>query len=243
MRLANKTAIITGAGSGVGLAMAKRFVLEGARVVAVDVREDRIEAAAADLPDVVPVVADVTQAQDVERILRAAGDELDIVCNNAGVLDGLTPVDETSDALWARVIAVNLTAPFMMCRQAIPVLLARGGGVILNTASSSGLRGGRAGAAYTASKFGIVGLTQNIAVTHGPLGIRCNAFAPSHMATNIGDSVEFSPRGLPMIDRDRDAPATADPDRAAGAAVFLVSDDAAHVNGVILPVDAGWLAY
>lgn len=243
MRLANKTAIITGAGSGIGLAMAKAFTREGAKVIGVDIRADRIDALPEAVPGVVPVVADVTNGADIDRIVDVAGPELDIVCNNAGILDGMAPVDETSDETWKRVLDVNLTATFRLCRQAIPVLLAHGGGVILNTASGGGPRGGRAGAAYTASKFGVVGLTQNIAVTHGPQGIRCNALAPGSTFTNIGEGVDFKESGLHLITRDSEAPLPSAPDRIAEAAVFLVSDEASHVNGVILPVDAGLLAF
>ncbi len=243
MKLANKTAIITGAGSGAGLVMTRAFVREGAKVVAVDIRADRLAELKVNMPDVITVTADVSKEEDVDRVVETAGKDLDILCNNAGILDGMSPVEDTSPELWAHVLSVNLTAVYLMCRRAIPVLLQRGGGVILNTASGGGLRGGRAGAAYTASKFGVVGLTQNVAVTHGPLGIRCNALAPGSMATNIGEGVEFNSRGMHLITRDSEAPAPASPEVIAGAAVFLVSDEGAHVNGAILPVDGGLLAF
>ena len=151
--------------------MTRAFAREGAKVVAVDIRADRLAELKVNMPDVITVTADVSKEEDVDRLVETTGKDLDIVCNNAGILDGMSPVEDTSPELWAHVLSVNLTAVYLMCRRAIPVLLQRGGGVILNTASGGGLRGGRAGAAYTASKFGVVGLTQNVAVTHGPLGI------------------------------------------------------------------------
>jgi NAD(P)-dependent dehydrogenase (short-subunit alcohol dehydrogenase family) len=243
MILDGKTAIITGAGSGLGLAMTRLFVAEGARVTAVDIDAQRLESLA-ELPSVVTVSADVSKPQDADRIVAAAGSRIDILCNNAGVLDRLAPADELTDDEWERVIAINLTGPFLLSRRVIPTMRRQGAGVILNTASIAGLRGGRAGAAYTASKYGLVGLTQNIAWSYAKDGIRCNAICPGSISTNIYAGVEVSPKGREVFGMTGDwRPEPADPETVAGVALFLVSDQARHVNGVALPIDAGRSAY
>ncbi|HVW33211.1 MAG TPA: SDR family oxidoreductase [Acidimicrobiia bacterium] len=242
-RLAGRTAIVTGAAQGIGAAMVRLFHRHGARVVAVDLRADLLEHLDAECPGLVPVAADVSSSADADRIMAAAGERLDIVCNNAGILDGLALVDEVTEEQWERVMAVNLRGPFLLCRRAVPVMTRQGKGVILNTASVAGLRGGRAGAAYTAAKFGLVGLTQNIAAAHGRDGIRCNAICPGSVLTNVMDGVELSPRGALLPKRDQGKPAPASPEEIAAAALFLVSDEASNVNGVALPVDGGYLAF
>ncbi len=243
MILDGKTAIITGAGSGLGLAMTRLFLAEGARITAVDIDAQRLESLG-ELPGVLTVSADVSKPQDADRIVAAAGSRIDILCNNAGVLDGLAPVDELTDDGWERVIRINLTGAFLLCRRVIPTMRTQGAGVILNTASIAGIRGGRAGAAYTASKYGLVGLTQNIAWAYAKDGIRCNAICPGAMSTNILTGVDISLKGAELFGMTGDwLPDPADPETVAGVALFLVSDQSKHVNGVALPIDAGRSAY
>ncbi len=120
----------------------------------------------------------------VERAVAAFGG-LDVLVNNAGVMDRMSALAETDDAEWERVIRINLTAPFLLTRAALPHMLAAGHGSILFTASEAGLRGGAAGAAYTAAKHGVIGLVKNLAVMYRKQGIRANAIAPGPTATNI----------------------------------------------------------
>jgi NAD(P)-dependent dehydrogenase (short-subunit alcohol dehydrogenase family) len=243
MILDGKTAIITGAGSGLGLAMTNLFIAEGARVIGVDTDVKRLESLA-DRPGLIAVSGDVSNPRDADRIVDAGEDRIDILCNNAGIIDRLAPADELTDDEWERVIRVNLTGPFLLSRRVIPTMRAARAGVILNTASIAGLRGGRAGAAYTASKHGLVGLTQNIAWSYAKDGIRCNAICPGAVSTNIYSGVETSVRGKEAFAMVGDwRPAPADPETVAMVALFLVSEQAKHINGVALPVDAGRSAY
>lgn len=240
MRLAGQTAIITGAGSGIGLASARLFSAEGARVVAVDIREDRLDG----LPDAcLPIAADVSIPEDCDRVIAAAGERLDVLFNNAGILDRMLLADEVSEAEWNRVLAVNLTAPFLLCRRAIPLMLRAGGGVIINTASLSAIRGGRAGAAYTASKFGLAGLSQNIAATYGSRGIRCNAICPGAVATDVLGQAPLGPHASAIRERDREKPQPAQPEEIAQVALFLATAPSSFVNGAMIPVDGGASAF
>lgn len=254
MRFDGQTALVTGAASGIGRALIRRFVAEGASVVAVDIVEDPLQKAVAELQEqggkAVACVANVSSDADVEHMLSTAYatyGHLDILCNNAGIMDLMMPAAEASLELWNRVLAVNLTGPFLACRRAIPLMLAQGGGRIVNTASEAGLRGGAAGTPYTVSKHGVVGLTKSIAFHYGEQGIRCNAVCPGGVETAIGiGSGMPSEAGLARVMKQLKATAatdrTASPDEIASVIAFLASDDARNINGAIVPVDNGWQA-
>ena len=242
-RLSGRRVVITGAATGIGAAMVALFLDEDAEVIGVDRHAERLGALATRTPGITGVVADLATPEGVDRAVAAAGDRVDVLCNNAGIIDPMAPVDEASEEDWDRVLALNLTAVFRLCRRALPVMLAGGGGSIVNTASVGGLRAGRAGVAYTASKFGVVGLSQNIAVTHGHRGIRCNAICPGSVRTSIEEGVELSPWGTRVGTRDRDKPEPASPEQIAAVAVFLATDAASRLNGAAIPVDGGWIAY
>jgi NAD(P)-dependent dehydrogenase (short-subunit alcohol dehydrogenase family) len=226
--------------------MVELFRAAGASVLAVDL--SGLEELAAELADVDTITADISSAADADAIIAAAGPKLDVICNNAGILDHLRLVEEVSDEEWERVIAVNLTGTFRLCRRALKVMLAQGHGVITNTASIAAFGGGRGGAAYTASKCGVVGLTQSIAAAYGERGIRCNAICPGGTATGMahtkaGAENALSADGLALLGRLTGKPKPANPDRVAQVAVFLARDEASRINGVALPVDGGLIAY
>ncbi|HVX21368.1 MAG TPA: SDR family oxidoreductase [Acidimicrobiales bacterium] len=233
--------VVTGAGSGLGWAVAHRFVELGDRVLAVDQFEDRLEKFAAEHPGVDTVTADVGTTAGADAVADAAGDRVDVLVNNAGILDRLALIDEADDDLFDQVIASNLRGPFIVSHRVVPKMLAAGGGVIVSTASVAGLRGSRAGAAYTASKWGLVGLTQNIAATFREQHIRCVAVCPAGMNTQIGMGQDISERGWALVQSAERVPAV-EPDVVAKVVVFLASDDAEHINGVALPVDGGSIA-
>jgi NAD(P)-dependent dehydrogenase (short-subunit alcohol dehydrogenase family) len=230
--------IVTGAGSGLGWAVAHRFFELGDSVLAVDQYEDRLEKFVAEHEGTDIVVADVGTTAGADAIFAAVGDRLDVLCNNAGILDRLALIDEATDEDFDRVISTNLRGPFILSHRAAPLMAANGGGIIVNTASVCGLRGGRAGAAYTASKFALVGLTYNIAATMRDQGIRCNAVCPGGMLTQIGSGQEISERGWELVQSNESVPSV-DADLVAKVVLFLASSEAEHINGVAVPVDGG----
>ncbi|MFD8303836.1 SDR family NAD(P)-dependent oxidoreductase [Streptomyces sp. NPDC059690] len=243
--------IVTGAGSGIGRAAALAFAAQGAKVLAADidakgadgvVRE--IEAAAG--ATAIAVVGDLGEQTVVDEVVRTAVESfgsVDVLVNNAGIMDRMSAPADVTDAEWERVLRVNLTAPFLLTRAVLPHMLAAGGGAIVNTASEAGLRGSAAGAAYTASKHGVVGLTKSLAVMYRRQGIRANAIAPGGTATGIvvdADPAAHGPAALGphFVNPGR----VAQPEEQAAAILFLASDAASDINGVILPVDDGWSA-
>jgi len=253
MAFEGKVALVTGAASGIGRATAQRFVNGGAAVVAVDMVEEALNQFATEIQEkggkVIPFLANVASDSDVEKMLAiaiSAYGHLDILCNNAGIMDLMMPAAEASLELWDRVLAVNLTGPFLASRRAIPMMLEQGGGCIINTASEAGLRGGAAGTPYTVSKHGVVGLTKSIAFHYGSLGIRCNAVCPGGVNTAIGLGRGIpSEAGLAKVMAafsSISAVKPANPDQIAAVITFLASDDASYMNGAIVPVDDGWLA-
>lgn len=251
MKLEDKVAIVTGAGSGIGRAIAQRLASEGARIVVADVIEDRVKETVALIQEAggkaTGRVGDISVDAEVSRIVDTATDtygRLDILCNNAGIMDRYAPITDTPDDLWQRVLGINLTGAFYMCRKAIPILLAQGGGAIVNTASIAGVRGGRAGVAYTASKHGLVGLTQNIVYFYGEKGIRCNAICPGGVETPIGVGGMPSALGMERAQRYfKLMPRFCKPDDVASVVSFLASDDSRYVNGAVITVDGGWASY
>ncbi|WP_375385143.1 SDR family NAD(P)-dependent oxidoreductase [uncultured Microbacterium sp.] len=243
-RFAGKTIVVTGAGSGIGRATASRIAREGGRVVAVDVSQERLDefGAAHSDAEIVALTADITDDAGVSRIIEAAGGTIDGLANIAGIMDDMTPVGDVSDAVWERVFRVNVTGTMKLMRAVIPVMLAQGGGSIVNTASEAALRGSAAGAAYTASKHAVAGLTKSTAFMYGPSGIRVNAVAPGPTITNI-QATFASPLGAERVGTGMAImPDPVEADAVAASITFLLSDDGVNVNGVILASDGGWSA-
>ncbi len=248
--LTDKVTVITGAGSGVGRAMAKLFAEQKARVLIVDMIASRVDDVTTMIKvtggDAKGLVSDLSRTSEPDRMIDVALKEygrVDVLCNNAGVMDGARPVADTSDELWNHILATNLDAPFRACRRVIPAMLENGGGVILNTASIAGLSGGRAGAAYTVSKHGLIGLTKNIAATYGSKGIRCNGMVLGAVQTAIGIGPDPSPLGTEMLQKAcATMPRVADPSEIANLALFLVSKESSFLNGSCVVIDGGWTA-
>lgn len=241
MSLNGKVVVVTGAASGIGRAMARRFAADGAQVVAVDMDARRLGEVATEL-GCEAVIADVGDREAVTALLDRP--RVDVLCNNAGVLDGLTPVHDISDELWDRLLRINLTGPFLACRAVLPKMVAQGGGVILNTCSAAALSGGRAGGAYTASKHGLLGLTRSIAWYYADQGVRCNAIAPGAIQTRLhlrdtmheGGFAKYQAYFSTMPRHGKAA-------EVADVAYALVSDAGAYVNGEVVRVDGGWGAF
>lgn len=241
-RFAGQTVVVTGAGGGIGRATASRIAREGGRVVAADVVPSRLERLVADLPDadIVDVVGDITAEEDTRHIVDVAGSRIDGLANVAGVTDEMAPLHETSDAVWQRVMRVNVDGTFRLSRAVLPVMLRAGRGSIVNIISEAGLRGSAAGLAYTTSKHAVVGITRSSAFMYGPQAIRVNAIAPGGVASGIGQrfgselGMQRLQPGLAIM------PPIAAPAQLAASISFLLSDDATNINGAILPSDGGW---
>lgn len=248
--LESSNVVVTGAGSGIGRAAALRFAALGAKVVVADLDAGRakavVEEILADGGTAVAVTGDLSEQAVVDRVVTTAVETfggLNVLVNNAGIMDQMSAAADVTDAEWERLIRVNLTAPFLLIRAALPHMLAEGKGAIVNVASEAGLRGSAAGAAYTASKHGVVGLTKSVAVMYRGAGIRSNAIAPGGTRTNIAvsaDPAAHGPRtlGAYMGNVGR----VAEAEEQAAAIVFLASDAASNINGAVLPVDNGWSA-
>ena len=244
MRLSGRIAIVTGAGSGIGLATARLFSAEGAKVLAVDVPGKGLPEAHASDSNIMSLECDITVADAPARITGAAVDRfgaLDIVMNNAGI-SGREFVEEMKRETWDRVLAVNLTAPFLICQQAIPHLKNSKAGRIINVASVMAEGTDLGLAAYCASKAGVAGLTRTLALELGRYGITANYLLPGAIRTGMTtplwdarpDIAEIWAKKSPMR-------RLGEPLDLARGALFLASDDGAFVTGHGLHVDGGMM--
>lgn len=251
--------IVTGAGAGIGRAIAEGFLDAGDRVFVADISDARLEETAADLSRherLSTHVLDVTDfaavTQLVQEVVDATG-ALDVMVNNAGVFDGWASVEETSEALWRKIIEVNLTGNFHGCKAAAAVMIPRKQGRIISIGSVAGQRGAADGLAYAAAKAGIEGLHRRLAYDVGPHNITANVVAPGVIRTDIransseilGDLVDTD-RGVgaspELMDFLIPAKRAGAPGEIAAAVVFLASDAAAYINGQVLQIDGGWNA-
>lgn len=248
--LDGKAAIITGAGSGVGRAMANLFAENGSAILVVDVIQDRVDQV---VKEVRAKTAAKVEGMTVDLSLRGSPESMvdqgakalgkvDVLCNNAGIMDGVRPVADTPDDVWESVLNINVGAPFRASRRAIPLMLKAGGGVIINTASVAGFFGGVAGAAYTTSKHALIGLTRSIAAQYGTMGIRCNAMVLGAVNTNIGvGSAAPDPKGMEhLMKAMATLPRTGEPREIAELALFLASSKSSLMNGSCVVIDGGW---
>jgi len=244
-RFAGQTVIVTGAASGIGRATAARIAREGGRVVATDISAEKLAEFAASLPeaDIVVVPGDITAQESVDAVVAAAGDRIDALANIAGINDDFSPLAETTDAMWHKVLAVNVTGPFLLSRAVLPAMLAAGRGSIVNVASEAALRGSASGNAYTTSKHAVIGLTKSAAVMYGRQGIRVNAVAPGGVATGIPFPAHVSEYGQERLGAFHGLiPSVATAEQLAASITFLLSDDGVNINGAVLASDGGWSA-
>jgi NAD(P)-dependent dehydrogenase (short-subunit alcohol dehydrogenase family) len=249
MRLANKIALITGAGSGIGRGIARRFAAEGTSLALSDIAEAGLQETAVLIEEVggqfISVVGDVAVPADAERMVKAAVSgfgRLDIVVNNAGITGSrqATLAHLTPDEEWERVMAVNVSGVFRVASAAIRQMLAQGSGTIINIASSAGFVPFPARAAYNASKGAVIAFTRALALDYAPNRIRVNAICPGMVETAMTrwrlDVPELRQEVLDTIPWGRIGQA----EDIAAAAVYLASDEADFVTGHMLVIDGGW---
>jgi NAD(P)-dependent dehydrogenase (short-subunit alcohol dehydrogenase family) len=253
-KLEKKVAIVTGAGAGMGKAIALLFAAEGSKVVATDINQKRLDALTKEIEenggDLTTLVANMEKEEDIENMIKVAITKygtLDILVNNAGIMDNFQPVAEVENSMMEKVMKINFEGPFKAMRSAIKIFLAQGSGNIINICSIGGIKGGAAGAAYTSSKHALVGLTKNTGYMYSKSGIRCNAIAPGAVNTSIGETIDMS-KITPLVnDRIMSGmalmPRAGEPDEIARVALFLASDDSSFVNAQVCAVDGGWSAY
>jgi NAD(P)-dependent dehydrogenase (short-subunit alcohol dehydrogenase family) len=224
------------------------LVGEGARVIGCDLNAEGLAGTTALLGDLSPaatlLTGDITDQGFVDSVVAAAEGRVDLLANIAGIMDHFVPLGELDDALWFRVMDVNLNAVMRMTRAVIPTMQAAGAGAIVTVASKASLGGGSSGVSYAASKHGVLGLVRHVAYFYGPAGIRSNAVLPGPVDTGIGASA--APTVGWAMERAALSMATmgaiASPDQIASAISWLGSDESMNVNGAVLLSDGGWSA-
>jgi len=250
VRFKDKSVIVTGAASGIGLATARRFAAEGANVAHVDIRDARREkdTMREGRGKAIFIRTDVSRSAAVERMVRettAAFGRIDVLVNNAGIVLA-KKITETSESEWDRLMSINLKSVFLCSKAVIPRMQRAGGGVIVNVASELGLVGGADIAAYCASKGGIVQLTKAMAIDHACDNLRVNCVCPGPVATPLLDSI-IRQSSDPVAERRHMEESAllkriGQPEQIASVIAFLASDDASHMTGAIVAVDGGWSA-
>ena len=248
MRFNGKCVVVTGASSGMGYKIALDYANEGATVIAVARRKERLEQLAAEAANlsgkILPYAGDISSKEVNEGMIDFAISEcgkIDVLVNNAGIMDEFKPIAEVEDEHWERIMAVNLTGPMYATRKAVCEMLKTGGGNILNIASIGGVCGCRAGAAYTASKHAMVGLTKNTAFMYADKGIRCNVICPGGVETEVMNSqTNISQAGIArvMAGLDTSIPAGKVED-ISNAALMITSDEGKFMNGSVVVIDGG----
>lgn len=254
MKLKDKIAIVTGASGGMGRDIAFYYAREGATVYAVARREDKLIELANEAKDlegkIVPMAVDLMSQEATEKMVEnvhKAEGRLDILVNNAGIMDDFSPIADVKDEMFDKVFQLNVYSPFYSMRKAVQIFLEQGEGNIINISSLGGLFGARAGAAYTASKHALVGLTKNTAFMYSKKNIRCNAICPGGVDTDIGSGEYMSninKEGMDMISTGiAGNPRSGKGTEIAEVALFLASDDSSYINGQCIALDGGWTAY
>ena len=248
MRLKNKVAIVTGAGSGIGRSIALTFAREGAKVVVADLNEkgglETVDLVKKEKEEAIFVKVDVSQAENIDQMVEVCLKEfgqVDILVNNAGIVK-MSPLHETTEEDWDKILGVNLKSVFLSSKKVLPIMLAQGKGKIINVASIAGLVGFSNLGAYCASKGGIIALTREMALEYAPQKINVNCIAPGVIKTAMTKEMLADETTRKSLESSTPYPRLGEPEDIAQAAVYLASDESDFVNGEILVVDGGWIA-
>lgn len=249
MKFENRSVIVTGASSGMGRQIALDFAKEGATVIAVARRKERLEELAKEAESlagkILPYPGDVSSQETVDQMVDYAVKEcgkLDVLVNNAGVMDEFVPVGEMTNELWEKVMKVNLDGPVFAMRKAVQVMSEQeNGGNIVNVASIGGVCGARAGVAYTASKHALVGVTKNTAYMYAGNKIRCNVICPGGVETEVMNSqTNISQFGMGRIMAGLDSSIPqGKPEDISAAVLYVAGDDAKFMTGAVIVIDGG----
>lgn len=239
--------LVTGAGSGIGRAMTQEFAARGARLGVVDIDGDAAERTLCETgARGVALACDVSDASQVQTavatVLQAYG-RVDVLCNNAGILDDYRNALDTQDELWHRIIAVNLTGQYLLAKHVLPTMISRGSGAIVNTASIAAHVAGGGGTAYTVAKHGVLGLTRQLAFDFGAKGVRVNALCPGAVASAMSAHLRTPGGGNEHVSAIIDgtpAGRWGAPAELAKVAAFLASNDASFLHGSAVTADGGW---
>src|SRR5438876_530564 len=250
-----KVALVTGAASGIGLAVARDFARHGIRVTLSDIDIEGGQAAAAELPGARFQAADMSKSDDCQRLVAdtiAAEGQVDILVNNAGI-QFVAPITEFPESMWREIIDIMLTAPFLLTKAALPGMYARKWGRVINIASIHALRASAFKSAYVAAKHGLLGLTRVTALEGAEHGVTCNAICPSYVRTALVEkqiAAQAEVHSIPeseVVEKIMLAEAPIrrllEPSEVAKLAAYLCSDDASGITGSALTIDCGWTAH
>lgn len=246
-RLDGRVAIVTGASSGLGDRFARVLAAAGAQVMAAARRTDRLEALSAEVPNVTAVTCDVTDDDDCARLVNRtveAHGRVDVLVNNAGIADGGARAEAEDPDLFRQVVAVDLTAVFVLCRLVAPLMIDQGSGSIVNISSVHGLVASTPNrqVAYDASKGGVTLLTRELACQWARKGVRVNALAPGYVETELTAPMFDDEGGRDWIERTTPLGRAGSPHELDGALLLLASDAGSYLTGETIAVDGGWTA-
>ncbi|WEV64131.1 SDR family oxidoreductase [Bifidobacterium sp. ESL0732] len=238
-----KVVIVTGGGTGIGKAVTQGFLDNGATVVAVGLRKEPLEDTVKGYDKGHIHITDVSDHAQVKELVQSVVDEfghLDVVVSNAGIFEG-GEVEHVSDEVWHKLFSVNLDGLFYLTKEALPHLIASHGNIVVDT-SVSGLYGDWGQTAYNSTKHAMNGFVRCVALDYGAKGVRVNAFAPGFIETDINKEVWSDPDRVAPYTQRVALGRTGRPEDCAGVALFLASDDAAYLTGLVVPVDGGTTA-